>query len=133
MFGRGTRTQNAAAAGVVLQTAPVLWRADAGASITALHVDANWILIATADSKGEPSVEITRVLDAPKTLPVLWCQGPIVLGRYPPTGAHVTPGRISKFSCFLVLLVGNITGPRRTSSFLISGHQHAIQKLFSFQ
>ena len=39
--------------GIVLQTAPVLWTADAGSSISALHVDNGHILLATNDAKGD--------------------------------------------------------------------------------
>ena len=38
--------------GFFLQTAPVLWRADAGSDISALFVDTDFLLLATSDAKG---------------------------------------------------------------------------------
>ena len=38
--------------GLFLQTAPVLWRVDAGSDISALFVDTDYLLLATSDAKG---------------------------------------------------------------------------------
>ena len=39
--------------GITLQTAPILWKVDAGSDISALHVDTKHLLLATNDAKGD--------------------------------------------------------------------------------
>ena len=53
MLRRLSSTSIKSEVGIVLQTAPVLWKADAGSDISALHADTNHLLLATNDAKGD--------------------------------------------------------------------------------
>ena len=56
MLRRSSFRTNKTKVGLFLQTAPVLWRADAGSDISTLFVDTDYLLLATSDAKGRFSI-----------------------------------------------------------------------------